>query len=203
MYKKIITHIIKYIFFIFPIISYAQPSNNDRSNAIVLSNIDDWCSADTAYTTVSATADQSRGSCWNTGPNYNVWFMFQATTTNIEVTVRIGGSEGTMDYPYIALWDTSLTQMECKRYIDASSDIGVTSTSLTIGQWYYISIDNYSSTSYCGTFKLCVTDKITYDWKDGAKDLSDSLSNNSGDWSSADAIYTTTDGTQDEARGSC
>ena len=54
-----------------------------KAGAYIISDIDNWCSLDGEFTTIGATADELRGSCWNTGPNYNRWFKFQATGTTI------------------------------------------------------------------------------------------------------------------------
>ena len=64
----------------------AQPANDNFASAIEVTHADDWCSADAAYTTVDATPDGNAGSCWNTNPNYNVWFYFVATSTEVTVT---------------------------------------------------------------------------------------------------------------------
>ncbi|MBL7860206.1 MAG: hypothetical protein JNJ65_03535, partial [Cyclobacteriaceae bacterium] len=89
--------------------SWAQPSNDNYGAAIDLSTIINLCSADAAFTTVNATADGLKGSLWDSGPNYNVWFKFTATTTYMKVQLKTGAPEGTLQYPYLALWATNGT----------------------------------------------------------------------------------------------
>jgi len=174
------------------------PSNDDVINAIELTDLNNWCSTDGAFTTIDATGDESSGSCWNNGPNHNVWFSFQATSTFIEAYVRIGGAEGSLRYPYIALWDASLTELACESYYNASGDIGVSYSSLVVGNWYYISVDSHTGASYQGSFSLCVSDVVGYDFYEGAREII-----NPESWRSADAEFTSLEATPDQTAGSC
>ena len=169
-----------------------------KAGAIEIDDITNWCSADEAFTTVNASPDGNRGSCWNTGPNYNRWFKFQATTTDILVQMKTGGSEGTLRYGYMALWDDMNNEMACARYSYDYQDLTVSSTSLIVGQWYYISVDNLNNTAYRGTFSLCANNVVDYDFKAGAIQLG-TLNN----WCSADAAYTTVNASPDENKGLC
>ena len=57
------------------------------------------------------------GSCWNTTGSSNRWFKFVATTTQIKVQVKQVGSEGTLQYPYMALWQSNGTRQKlCKLF---------------------------------------------------------------------------------------
>jgi hypothetical protein len=59
------------------------------------------------------------------------------------------------------------------------------STGLTIGNTYYVSVDNHNGSSgYRGTFTLCLQDVVSYDYYEGAVLLND-LNN----YCSADAAY--------------
>ncbi|MEA1896779.1 MAG: CUB domain-containing protein, partial [Bacteroidota bacterium] len=169
-----------------------------KAGAYIISDINNWCSLDAEFSTVGATPDELRGSCWNTGPNYNRWFTFQATTNSINVELKIGGDDGSMRYPYVALWDASNNELACARYSSQYSHLTLGSTSLTPGQWYFISVDNYANAAYDGSFTLCVNDQVSYDYKDGAIELTD-LNN----WCSLDAEFTTLDGSADGLRGGC
>ncbi|MBI2269500.1 MAG: CSLREA domain-containing protein, partial [Bacteroidetes bacterium] len=156
------------------------------------------CSADAAYTNVNATADQSKGSCWGAGPNCNVWFKFTATTAAyVNIQLKIGGSEGTLQYPYIALWNSSLSQLSCATYSTATGDIETRYVGLTPGATYYISIDTYLS-FYAGSFKLCLTDVKDYDYYNYATDITSIINS-----CSADAAYSTAFATPDQSKGSC
>ncbi|MCX6254992.1 MAG: hypothetical protein NTV31_11025 [Bacteroidia bacterium] len=171
-----------------------------KAGAVVIPNTNNWCSPDAEYTTVGATGDASAGSCWANGPNYNRWFTFQALTSSLAtIKLKTGGAEGTLQYPFMALWDAATnTQLGCATYSSQYSDIEIVASGLTIGQWYNISVDNYVGAGYRGTFTLCVDGSINYDLKAGAITIP-SISN----WCSADAEYTTIGATADEAKGTC
>ena len=187
-------------FFVFnSLFVYAQPANDNFASATDITSLINTCSANAAYTTVAATADQSKGSCWSNGPNYNVWFKFTATATGyIKVQLNIGGASGTLQNPFVALWDASLTQLNCQNYQGASVSIETDYYGLTAGQTYYISVDNYVGTGYRGTFSLCLSDVPDYNYYEGAKDVT-SLINGC----SANAAYTTLNATADRSKGSC
>ena len=168
--------------------------------ALEIVDLNNWCSANAAYTTVGGTGDRNAGSCWNnSGPRFNRWFYFVATTTSIAITVDIGGSKGSQRRTQIALWESDgITQKACKLYAFNDEDVLLESIeNLTIGNTYYISVDAYN-TSYDGSFTLCVNDKPGYDFYEGAIELTD-LNN----WCSADAAYTTIGATGDQNAGSC
>jgi hypothetical protein len=178
----------------------SPPTNDLRANAIVLTDFNNWCSADAAYTTEMATPDQSKGSCWNTNVSANVWFRFQATTKDITVQMKTGGTEGSLRHGYLALWDSLGNEITCAQYVSSTSDLTVSHNALTIGDWYYLSVDNHNGAggAYQGTFSLCINAGLDYDWKEAAAELTD-LNN----WCSADAAYSTLWATADEAKGSC
>ncbi len=48
--------------------------------AVELTDLNNWCSPEAVYTTINATGDTLKGSCWTNGPNFDRWFKFQATT---------------------------------------------------------------------------------------------------------------------------
>ena len=170
-----------------------------KDGAITIPSISNWCSADGEYSTVGATADQLKGSCWNNGPNYNRWFKFQATSTgNAKITLKTGGAEGTIQNPFLALWDAANTQLGCATYSSQYSDLEIVAQGLTEGEWYYISVDNYSGTGYRGTFTLCVDETINYDLKAGAVVIPSINA-----WCSTDGQFTTLGATGDELKGSC
>ena len=171
-----------------------------QEGAHTLYDVVNWCSANGAFTTVQATDDKNSGSCWNTTGGSNRWFQFTATTAEINVEVLTGGSEGTIRYPYVALWDTDgLTQLACERYTAQFSDLDMDYTSLTPGNTYYISVDNHNgSMNYRGTFTLCVNDKVTYDFYERAEVFTDL-----NGWCSANGQYNTQLATPDKNPGSC
>jgi hypothetical protein len=100
--------------------------------------------------------------------------------------------------PFLAIWDAANTQLGCASYTSQYSDIQASATGLTIGTWYYISVDNLLGAGYRGTFTLCVDDTVSNDFKIGAYEISD-LNN----WCSGDAAFTTLYGTPDGIRPGC
>ena len=175
-------------------VAFSQvPANNDLIDATIITHSSSWCSADGVYTTLNATADGPKGIAWANGPNFNVWFKFQATAEQVKVNLNLGS----MRNPYLALWDHTTAEIKSARYTDASSSIYVQSNSLTIGQWYYISVDNYSAPGNRGTFSLCIEDKVGFDYKEGAIEVP-----HTGNWCSSDAEYTTDNGSPDGPKGS-
>ncbi len=157
----------------FTLCLYDQPDYNYYEGATVLSNLNNWCSNNAEYTTLNATADKNKGSCWSNGPNYNRWFKFVAQYTSATIQVKVGGAEGSMQNPFLALWAADgTTQIACTNYAGASVDISLATAALTIGNTYYISVDNFTGTGYRGTFTLCINNvnPTTY------------YSTTSGDW---------------------
>ncbi len=171
-----------------------------KSAAYIISDYNEWCSDLKQFSTIGASADEQAGSCWNTGPNFNRWFKFQATSTDFTARLLTGGEEGTLRYGYMALFDSSGNELACRRYAGDYDDLEITSDTfdLVIGEWYYLSIDNHENTSHRGTFSLCLDDELSYDFKDGAEILSD-LNN----WCSSLASFNTINATPDESAGSC
>ena len=168
--------------------------------ALEIADINNWCSDNAAYTTVGGTPDQGAGLCWNnSGPRYNRWFYFVATTTSIAITVDRGGAKGSQRRTQIALWESDgTTPVACKIYAFNDEDVILESIeNLAIGNTYYISIDAFDI-NYDGTFTLCVNNKPGYDFYEGAIELTD-LNN----WCSSDAVYTTVGATPDQVAGSC
>ncbi len=136
--------------------------------ATQLTDLVNWCSATNAYETIKSTADQSKGGCWTTGPNFNRWFVFKAIGTTATVDVKMAGGAGSMGYPFLAIWNggngaTPVLggQVGCATYTGQYTTI-TASSAVTVGNWYYISVDNY--VGYQGNFQLCVNNfvGITY-----------------------------------------
>jgi hypothetical protein len=169
-----------------------------KDGAETITDLDNWCSDLAQFSTVTATPDESRPSCWPNGPNYNRWFRFQATTASVSAQIRTFGAEGDVDRLMVALWDEMLNEVDCNIYQVNESDVEVSSTSLTAGDWYYISVDNSSGGGYRGTFTVCLKEQLENDFKAGAIELSDF-----NQWCSADARYTNSIATADESQGSC
>ncbi len=143
---------------------WAQPTNDVCDNAIVLDQLDNWCSPPGAYTTSGATLDAAVGqpNCWP-DQTHDVWFTFVAQATDLHVTViganaGAGTPGGTLQLPQFAIYSGgcggNLTELQC-----ASDGFGyhIAETfvsGLTIGQTYFIRVDARNGNQ--GTFQLCV-----------------------------------------------
>jgi len=148
--------------------------------AVTIPHTDGWTSANAAYTTVGATPDKLPGSCWNTLPDYNRWFKFQATGTIAKVTVRRGGVYGTIARINAALWEADgLTEIACKTYVNNLDNVYVQTSGLVPGNWYYLSVDN-NLFGNRGTFSLLMETSLSYNWDGSAN----SDWNNPANWDS-------------------
>jgi gliding motility-associated-like protein len=150
------------IFFLTPLLLHAQPSNDDCSGAIALTNLNNWCSANGAYTNVNATQTlASSPTCWTGNlPSHDVWFSFTAVAQAINIIVDGTNGGGTLYQPQVAVytgtcnpfnfWEVGCTQFTATNNGYANLYI----SGLTIGQLYYIVVDGYNNNT--GTFKLCL-----------------------------------------------
>ncbi len=148
----------------------AQPSNDDFANAINITSLINNCSADAEYTTTGATPDRNGGSEWNNpGAKFNVWFSFIASANGqIKITVDINGVKGNQRFSQVALWEADgLTEIRSENWYTPLDDINLGHVGLTPGATYYISVDTHA-TNTRGTFTLCLSDVLDYDFYEGA-----------------------------------
>jgi hypothetical protein len=83
----------------------------------------------------------------------------------VKAELKTGGLEGSLRYGYIAIFNEDDVELTSARYTTEYSDISVGTDSLTVGNWYYIAVDNLNNLGYRGTFTLYVTDAVDYDFK--------------------------------------
>lgn len=169
-----------------------QTSYDYPAGATVIPHSANWCSANAEYTTMIGTPNGTKPPLWTNGPISNVWFKFQATTTNVAVEVKTGSAEGTIRRVKTALYDNSLNLLRTSNENGTYVDVGMSYASLTVGQWYYIAVDNGEIYYERGTFTLCVNTSTSSDYPAGAIELT-----NLNNWCSANAAYTTNIGTPD------
>jgi RHS repeat-associated protein len=197
---------IKYCRFIFLVsafllldLSFAkgQVGYDFYEGAVDVTNLINSCSADAAYTTAGATPDKNGGSCLGTA-QMNRWFKFTAPANGrISITADVGGAKGTQTPTYMTLWQSDgTTQVKCIRNSYSGEDVILATNNLTPSATYYFSVDVYPVMP--GTFSLCLSDQLNYDFYEGAIDVT-SLINSC----SADAAYTTVSATPDKSGGSC
>ena len=175
------------------------PSNDNFASATDISAlINASCTSGGLYTTLLATPDHAAGTCWSNGPNNNVWFKFTATATGfINVQVKVSGAGETLRNPFVAIFDASLTQVACQNYQGGAVDLSLSTLGLIPGNTYYIAVDNYAG--YAGSFDLCLSDVVDYDFPTGAKNVTaqiDAACTSGG-------VYTTQFATPDHAAGTC
>ncbi|MBL4752673.1 MAG: OmpA family protein [Flavobacteriales bacterium] len=179
--------------------SIAQPTNDNRADATEIEDLLHWCSPLAGMSNKGATEDGDKIGCMsNEGPNFNVWYKFRASTENVQVVVSTGDLFGTMKFANVALFDEFGKELACDEYSDEYGDVGLTSTEMSLGNWYYIQVDHANNSSYPGTFTLCVTDELGYDFQDGAKEIM-----NLSQWCSKDGEFSTKKGSPDGGTGEC
>ncbi len=183
----------------FTLCLYDTPDYDFYEGAIDVTSLINNCSAPSAYTTVGATPDKTAASCWDTDPNYNRWFKFQAPSTGkIRVVVKRGGAYGDITNINAAIWESDgTTEVSCNRYVNSSDEVIVQANNLTPGQWYYISVDNNDAFSR-GSFSLCLYDSLDYDYYEGAYDVTSFING-----CSSNAQFTTEGATKDRNPASC
>lgn len=132
--------------------------SDDCSNAFVLTQLSNFCSRDSAYSTMGATTSTNTvPTCWGNAHD-DVWFQFVAVGTGVNITVNglTIASNGTLLDPKIALYSgfcSALSPLKCSSvnplYDNTSS---LFSGTLTIGATYYIRVNG----SNTGSFQLCI-----------------------------------------------
>lgn len=131
----------------------AQGDNCDQ--ALALTNVTNYCSSTTQYTSAGSTASAfTPATCWTASATSDVWFSFVAIGTN--VLISINGA--TIQQPRIAIYTGSctgtLTQMGCTNGTGGSPDSQLFNASLIQGTTYLIRIS--STAAQRGSFQLCL-----------------------------------------------
>ncbi|MCB0528998.1 MAG: gliding motility-associated C-terminal domain-containing protein [Saprospiraceae bacterium] len=148
--------------FIFPAIcAWAQPSNDDCTNPIVITNVANWCSQTGAYTNVSATPSlYNAASCFGTTQN-DVWFAFTPQATDVTITIRGATQQspgGTLQDPQVALYfgtcGGTLNELECASSAGNFNVAEVYEGGLFVGSTYLIRVQGAAGQT--GTFQLCI-----------------------------------------------
>jgi len=95
----------------------------------------------------------------------------------------------------MAIWDGLGTEIACAGPFAGQGELTMLPTGMTIGDWYYISVDDDNTP---GTFTICVDDTIDYDYPEGAFEITDPVN-----WCSPDAGFSNAGATADSESGSC
>ncbi|MEL6718230.1 MAG: hypothetical protein AAFP82_05905, partial [Bacteroidota bacterium] len=149
--------------FLFWLSAYAQPANDNCASAIVLDELEDYCSGVGEFTNNRATdSSVPLARCF---PNTNeedadVWFTFRAKANSVNISVR-GNTDinegGTLRQPQFAFYDGScddLREIICSDDAFGSNATSAIIADLVIGQDYFIRVDGANARQ--GTFQLCV-----------------------------------------------
>ncbi|MFN8284465.1 MAG: gliding motility-associated C-terminal domain-containing protein [Chitinophagales bacterium] len=144
----------------------AQPANDACPNATLISNVNNFCSANAAGTTVNATDDAATtggfaaATCWG-GTVNDVWYKFVATASDVSITINgnqgspVGGS---LNRPQVALYSGTCTgtinELVCGSAPAGQNIIQVYKGGLTIGETYLIRVDGVNANK--GTFQYCI-----------------------------------------------
>lgn len=141
--------------------AWAQPSNDNCDNPIVLPDVSDWCSNRAAYTNVGATpSGYGAASCFREASN-DVWFTFVAGATDITILVKGDVSTapgGTLRQPEVALYTANcggeVSQLRCDADQSNSNLVESYKGGLVVGQAYLIRVQGRGGNT--GTFQLCI-----------------------------------------------
>ena len=125
----------------------------------------------------------------------DVWFKFQASSEQVEVEVIPYGTTPISKIA-VGLYDDQGNEITCARHFSDSLPVKVAYQALTVGNWYYLRVDNANKRA--GDFNLCVKNEISYDFQAGAITVS-----HTGLWCSPDGAYTTTGMTPEGKKISC
>jgi len=154
-----------FILFGIQLSAFAQsPANDACQNAIVLTDLENFCSLSGAYTNVNATDEGNTpiASCFlNTTVSRDVWFQFTAIANGLSLAV-IGNNDvnisgGTLANPDVAVYSGNcgaLTELACNN--DGAQDgfVQILSDELAVGETYFIRVS--AAFGNTGTFELCI-----------------------------------------------
>ncbi len=163
-YSRRVTNLFFLLAFIScPIFLFAQPANDDCSNALLIDNIIQSCSEEGEYSNEGATPTNFSGGSCTSSNGADVWFRFTAIATDLTLTVNgnspNGGSLGQpeaelyVDTDCSELSDNSFQVLECER--GSSTDVvELYQGGLIPGQTYLIRIQGRNRRE--GTFQMCI-----------------------------------------------
>ncbi|MCB9080467.1 MAG: gliding motility-associated C-terminal domain-containing protein [Lewinellaceae bacterium] len=139
----------------------AQISNDNCSTAIILTNLDSWCSDSAAYTTVGATdANINRPRCFPQEAQRDIWFAFDARATDVSIAVtgetRLGRG-GSLRTPQVAIFRGTcgaLEEVQCISDNNGRNVVQIIVSGLAIGERYYFLVSARGGNA--GSFQLCI-----------------------------------------------
>ena len=145
-------------FFCIPLLTYAQPANDNCAGAVTLVS-GNTCNS-TASTLQFATSSSIAGACGGATATttYDVWFRFQAVNATTTINLNVTGSRFSSNAaytPYIEVLNgtcAGFTSLSCQAA--ATSGMSrVTVNSLTVGNFYYVRVYTVTSPAASGAGK--------------------------------------------------
>jgi hypothetical protein len=143
------------------VVAVAQPSNDNCTNPIPITNVVNYCSPINAFTTVAATpSGYGPANCFGSAGN-DVWFSFVPQFTDATVIVRgatAQGPGGTLRNPQIAIYFGTcggvLNEVQCESSTNNTHIAEASESGLLVGSTYLIRVQGFNNNT--GTFQLCL-----------------------------------------------
>ncbi|MCC6463220.1 MAG: hypothetical protein IT260_22315, partial [Saprospiraceae bacterium] len=143
------------------IAAFAQPSNDNCTSPIPITDVTNFCSSVAAYTNVNATpSGYGPANCFTTGSN-DVWFSFVPQFTDVTVVVRGAtqqGAGGTLQKPEVAIYFGTcggiLNEVQCQSSTNNDNIVEANESGLLVGSTYLIRVQGFNDIT--GTFQLCL-----------------------------------------------
>lgn len=139
----------------------AQPSNDNCTNPIPITDVTSYCSAAGAFTTIGATpSGYGPANCFGTAGN-DVWFSFVPQFTDVTVIVRGATPQapgGTLTRPQVAIYfgtcGGTLNEVQCQSASGNNNIVEASESGLLVGSTYLIRVQGLNNNT--GTFQLCL-----------------------------------------------
>ncbi len=171
-----------FLLFWLPFLTYAQVPQGAQP----LNDLNNWCSEEAAFATEALSDELMRGPKVQVPRSFGKWFSFRATSTEIDVRVHSGNDAGTLQFAHLFLVDKAGKPLKDQTYADTYGTVAIFSEELVPGEQYYIGVGCTNKPKYSGSFGLCISNRVSNDFPEGA-----TLLNNLSGWYSAQNAYTT------------
>ena len=155
--KKTIAFLKPALIILFFISFEAFAQGDDCANALALTNLSNFCSANGAFTTLGATTSaNTTPTCWG-NVNNDVWFKFTAVGADVVLTINGNtvNNNGSLANPNLALYSGAcgaLSQLGCAVMAFTLNAVTFYYGNLTIGNIYFVRVNGNNT----GTFQLCI-----------------------------------------------
>jgi hypothetical protein len=136
----------------FSMVTHGLLSNDDFKDAIAI-DPNQFVSPVGFYTTAIGTPDGGNYSCATTTPKNNVWFKFVAVASEQSLFVLADGVYGSLQKPILSVWNNTGNSLIACHQSTILNKAFLHLTNLTIGETYYVSVDNTNSVE-AGSFTL-------------------------------------------------